>query len=446
MQNLPPRPPHLAPAGMKKPKRRGTHVLPQSHTPSLVPTPAALIPEGSKFEPKISGKLPTFPHASEESGSMSSNTFDIASLTRMLAALPARDLSDISSTLSQAESDWTGEMEAIFGRFHIGDDVLTDPESDRAHSKQAERSDAAKRRRMVAGFERETKKKVKEALENAVVFETFNLTDRLSTDAKRDTSQVSEPPRTWDDDTSRIAVGGDGVRIVGHFPGYFGAKANERLNTIFMTLGKAVKLSVGGGADCQGRNTSSSYVRRKGELAGVFKLVTGWHAVGHPNLNSVCGMCDNLQELSVTSSRINSLIEQVDPSYYAQLQILQSRILKKYPYARALNAIDPLLMEGRAIMFNRRTPLHADHADPHGSWAVLFVTGIFTVGYLFIPQLNLRLRYRPGDVVLLRGRELPHEVEAWVGGQRISIAHFTHQSVWDEHGVKVRVQTPSTTP
>jgi hypothetical protein len=50
---------------------------------------------------------------------------------------------------------------------------------------------------------------------------------------------------------------------------------------VLMTMGKAVKLQTGGGADQNGRNTLESYVVRGGELAGIIKLVTVWHAIGH---------------------------------------------------------------------------------------------------------------------------------------------------------------------
>ena len=37
-------------------------------------------------------------------------------------------------------------------------------------------------------------------------------------------------------------------------------------------------------------------------------------------------------------------------------------------------------------------------------------------------------------MIFLRGGILPHEVEAWEGGQRVLLAHFTHKSLWDEFG------------
>lgn len=48
-----------------------------------------------------------------------------------------------------------------------------------------------------------------------------------------------------------------------------------------MLLGKTIPLEVGKGADGKGRNAESSYIKRKGELVGIIKLVLLWHAIGH---------------------------------------------------------------------------------------------------------------------------------------------------------------------
>ena len=136
--------------------------------------------------------------------------------------------------------------------------------------------------------------------------------------------------------------------------------------------------------------------------------------------------------LFAASHRINSLLELIDPSQHKALTELRKAVHAKYAFARALDSVDPLLFEGRAIMWNRQTRLHADSTDPIRAWVCLFVLGKFKKGYLFIPRLNLRLSYEPGTIIFIRGHILPHEVEAWEGGQRVSIVHFTHQSVWDE--------------
>jgi hypothetical protein len=137
----------------------------------------------------------------------------------------------------------------------------------------------------------------------------------------------------------------------------------------------------------------------------------------------------------LASHRLNRVLELLDPLQFQALQNLRKAVHAKYAFARALDSIDPLLFEGRAIMWNRQTPLHGDYTDPVRAWVALIVLGDFTKGHLFVPRLNLRLSYEPGTIVYIRGHILPHEVEAWEGGQRVSIVHFTHQSVWDEFGM-----------
>ncbi|KAJ7619015.1 hypothetical protein DFH06DRAFT_935352, partial [Mycena polygramma] len=65
--------------------------------------------------------------------------------------------------------------------------------------------------------------------------------------------------------------------------------------------------------------------------------------------------------------------------------------------------------------------------DPPTSWAVLVASGPFSGGELSIPCLGLCMSYTDGTMIMVRGKVLPHEVEAFVDGQRICIAHFTHE-------------------
>ena len=138
------------------------------------------------------------------------------------------------------------------------------------------------------------------------------------------------------------------------------------------------------------------------------------------------------RNLFASSIRINSILKHIDPKQHQALEVLGKAVHKKYAFAQALDSIDPLLFEGRAIMWNRQTVLHGDTTDPIRAWVALFVLGKFKKGFLVFPRLNLRLSYEPGTIVFLRGHILPHEVEAWEGGQRVSVVHFTHQSAWDE--------------
>lgn len=224
----------------------------------------------------------------------------------------------------------------------------------------------------------------------------------------------------------------------------------ESISETLIKFAKAIKLTVKSGADKHGRDAASSYHYVPGQIRGCIKVVTAWHAVGHPDLPAVpstdilrtgtsfAGSAKIIKELRYVSHRINKTLETMDKKYYSALGALHKAVMEKYPHVEAFSSIDPLLMEGRAIMFNRQTPKHGDTADPKESWVFLLALGSFSSGGdFYIPALKLRLRYLPGDGIWLRGSALEHEVEAWEGGQRIAIVHFTHQSLWTEHGVKV---------
>jgi hypothetical protein len=133
---------------------------------------------------------------------------------------------------------------------------------------------------------------------------------------------------------------------------------------------------------------------------------------------------------------VNTVMEKIDKKQFEALKILHSKISARYPIVEALSSIDPLLMEGRAIMYNRKTPSHTDRLDPFRAWATMITFGKFTQGgECYIERLRLHIRYLPGDAIIIRGRILPHEVEEWGRGQRISIAHFTHTALWKSEGM-----------
>ena len=140
--------------------------------------------------------------------------------------------------------------------------------------------------------------------------------------------------------------------------------------------------------------------------------------------------------LGLLSHRVNDALEFADPDHFSALQELREKAEAELPFLKMLNTNDPLLMEGRELMYNHKTPLHADSSDPVAGWAALAAVGPFKGGALGVPCVNLRMRYEAGDLILLRGRALKHEIEEFTDGQRISVAHFTHQSMWDQFSVE----------
>jgi hypothetical protein len=97
--------------------------------------------------------------------------------------------------------------------------------------------------------------------------------------------------------------------------------------------------------------------------------------------------------------------------------------------------VDPLIYEGHEILFNVMTEEHTDSFDPALAYAVIMAAGDFQGGHLFFCHLGLCVRFELGDMVMFQGQVLKHLVEVWTGGQRISIPHFTHSSIWKLMGM-----------
>lgn len=136
------------------------------------------------------------------------------------------------------------------------------------------------------------------------------------------------------------------------------------------------------------------------------------------------------RQLAPVSARVNAVIKHGDPEHYSQAVALRAALCEHVPSYRNLSTEDILVYEGREVLYNCRTALHKDIADPPKSYAILMAFGDFTGGHVRIPHLGLRVGLLPGGGIPLRGRVLPHEVELWAGGQRISVPHFTHSSMW----------------
>ena len=149
------------------------------------------------------------------------------------------------------------------------------------------------------------------------------------------------------------------------------------------------------------------------------------------------------QQLHLLSEKINDAIRLADPKFFSALSQLSEISKAKHSSLAVWASVDPLLMEGRELLFNRLSGRHRDSQDPPLAYAGLYGAGSFTSGgFLYLREPNLHVRLLPGDFVLLRGRVLQHEIEPWDGGQRISIPHFTHTSLWRDCGLDHLVELP----
>lgn len=141
-----------------------------------------------------------------------------------------------------------------------------------------------------------------------------------------------------------------------------------------------------------------------------------------------------LMELSLLSQRVNAGLEVLDKEFFDNLHIFRQQHIKSQPGIEALSHIDPLLPEGRELIFNVRLLSHFDHQDPKKSLASFAVFGEFEGGAIRYNALRYRHSFRCGDMVWIRGRMVEHEIEEFTG-QRISIPHFTHTSSWKSLGL-----------
>lgn len=123
------------------------------------------------------------------------------------------------------------------------------------------------------------------------------------------------------------------------------------------------------------------------------------------NFTAACEFTDATRRLS---EKINQLVKVADPHLYTRLLALRKKVNEAHPAVRALAAVDSLVLDGREILFNKRSSEHADIQDPQLGWAILFAAGSFKGGHLVIKALGLRIRLEPGGLVKLRGRVLKH--------------------------------------
>lgn len=126
----------------------------------------------------------------------------------------------------------------------------------------------------------------------------------------------------------------------------------------------------------------------------------------------------------------------IDPTAHRAYTQARDQLCKMACF-ESIAAVDYMLFHGRSIIFNRATPRHIDSNDVPEGWAVLLALGDFDGGELYLPNLGIAIPFPPGALIFIRGGILPHEILAFRGGQRISIAHFVHESVFRHVGVKI---------
>ncbi|KAI6009090.1 hypothetical protein PISMIDRAFT_25248 [Pisolithus microcarpus 441] len=192
-------------------------------------------------------------------------------------------------------------------------------------------------------------------------------------------------------------------------------------------------------ASATSTTANGQYIIRDGQTAGMLCLAKYWHSIGqskedpHPvpardivkSGHKFNEFVNYIQKTQLLSHSINRALQVIDPSLHAKLTHLREVVHQKFPAVKVFDDYDPLLFEGREIIFNRQSGPHVDKQDPQLGWVALVALGDFKGD----------VRLEPSDIIFLRGRVVKHQIKGWDEGQRIIVAHFTHTRLWKEVGL-----------
>ncbi|KAG8734423.1 hypothetical protein FRC11_014269 [Ceratobasidium sp. 423] len=96
------------------------------------------------------------------------------------------------------------------------------------------------------------------------------------------------------------------------------------------------------------------------------------------------------------------------------------------------------------ITINRVTPMHRDIKGISAGLDVIGVLGTFTEGGdLELPDLNLRLEWKPGCLGAFDGYDFRHMVHDWAGGSRVALISFCRKSTWDALKLSPKLTRPA---
>lgn len=132
--------------------------------------------------------------------------------------------------------------------------------------------------------------------------------------------------------------------------------------------------------------------------------------------------------------RLNHLVSLLHPSLYHLLLSVRP-LIHEHPTIHQLLSLWDSLFLGHSVIMNRTS---GEHLDSHGlrrGFDGLLAAGTFAEGDLYFKDMNVRLKFEPGTLVLFDGTAQRHSVLGWTGDQRISNAFFVHRSVFEELGL-----------
>ncbi|KAJ3526864.1 hypothetical protein NMY22_g10000 [Coprinellus aureogranulatus] len=151
------------------------------------------------------------------------------------------------------------------------------------------------------------------------------------------------------------------------------------------------------------------------ERCGVHHFVHGWPMKGHTEgalypsrdmARSSLGhlaTCNYYLASRPTILEVNDRFKLAFPKYHAKY--------KEAFDAGVVNLFDDGPFLGRTLVWKMQVRVHRDGLDQGP--AAIFPCGYYTGGYLYIPDLKLKLAYRPRDLAIFLAGHLYHALDEW---------------------------------
>ena len=131
-----------------------------------------------------------------------------------------------------------------------------------------------------------------------------------------------------------------------------------------------------------------------------------------------------IHSLSFITQLTNQALLHLDPDSFKIYS--ESRELSTHSDAtKTILKEDHSIWLGKAILINETTEWHRDIGDKKDGWCAICYFGEYAGSELFLPDLEVRIDVRPGDVVLIRSFALVHFVNHWTGGGRFVVVYYT---------------------
>jgi hypothetical protein len=120
-------------------------------------------------------------------------------------------------------------------------------------------------------------------------------------------------------------------------------------------------------------------------------------------------------------------LETVAPVKYKAYRQHVDRLVKADTGLSAFHFTNNMSFFGMACLRNIQVYNHKDKGGVRDGWVGMTCVGEFKGGELCFPDLDVKLRFLPGDIIIFRSCILQHFIRTTIG-ERSSLVFFSHSS------------------